>query len=92
MNKHVEFLQDVMRHYRRHQVEMLSVQPSDGDIIHIALRLQFADRVFLRSSAIMKVEDLLHGSQLVRHNHLELESVLLRNKEIKLKQVPWTAV
>ena len=86
MNKHVEFLQDVMRHYRRHQVEMLSVQPSDGDIIHIALRLQFADRVFLRSSAIMKVEDLLHGSQLVRHNHLELESVLLRNKEIKLNK------
>jgi len=92
MNKHVEFLQDVMRHYRRHQVEMLSVQPSDGDIIHIALRLQFADRVFLRSSAIMKVEDLLHGSQLVRHNHLELEIRIAEEQRDQAEQVPWTAV
>ena len=84
MDKHMKFPQDVMRQYCRHQVKMISVKPSDGDIIHIALRLQLADRVFLRSSAIMKVEDLLHGGLLVSYDHLELESVLLRNKEVKL--------
>ena len=46
MDKHMKFPQDVMRQYCRHQVKMISVKPSDGDIIHIALRLQLADRVF----------------------------------------------
>jgi len=86
MNKHMEFLQDVMRQYCRHQVKMISVQASDSDVIHIALRLQLASRVFLRPSAIMKVEDLLHRGLLVSHDHLELESVLLRNKEVKLNK------
>ena len=86
MDKHMKFPQDIMRQYCRHQVKMISVQPSDGDIIHIALRLQLADRVFLRSSAIMKVEDLLHCGLLVSHDHLKLESVLLRNKDIKLNR------
>ena len=84
MDKHMKFPQDIMRQYCRHQVKMISVQPSNGDIIHIALRLQLAARVFLRPSAIMKVENLLHGGLLVSHDHLELESVLLRNKEVKL--------
>src|SRR5664279_829798 len=64
MNKHMEFLQDVMRQYCRHQVKMIYVQASDSDVIHIALRLQLANRVFLRPSAIMKVEDLLHRKYL----------------------------
>ena len=84
MNKHMKFTQDIMRQYCRHQVKMISMKPSNGDIIHIALRLQLADRVFLRPSAIIKVENLLHGGLLVSHDHLELESVLLRNKEVKL--------
>lgn len=84
MDKHMKFPQDIMRQYCRHQVKMISVQPSNGDIIHIALRLQLADRVFLRPSTIMKVENLLHDGLLVSHDHLELESVLLRNKEVKL--------
>ena len=84
MNKHMKFSQDIMRQYRRHQVEMISVKPSDGNVIHIALRLQFSDYVFLGTSAVMKVEDLLHSGLLVCHDHLELDSVLLRNKEVKL--------
>jgi hypothetical protein len=86
MNKHMEFLQDVMRQYCRHQVKMISVQASDSDVIHIALRLQLTNRVFLRPSAIMKVENLLHRGQLVCHDRLELESVLLRSKEVKLNK------
>ena len=66
MDKHMKFPQDIMRQYCRHQVKMISVQPSNGDIIHIALRLQLAARVFLRPSAIMKVENLLHGGLVVR--------------------------
>lgn len=84
MHHHMEFPKQIMRKDCGHHVQMVAVQPPDGDIIKIALRFQLAEGIFLRSSAVVKAEDLLHRRLFVRDDHLELEAVLVRNEQVEL--------
>lgn len=84
MHHHMEFPKQIVREDCRHHIQMISVKPSDGDIIHIALSFQLTEGVFLRPPAIVKTQYLLHGRLLVRNNNLELISVVVGDKDIKL--------
>jgi hypothetical protein len=77
MHHHMEFPKQIVREDCRHHIEMISVKPSDGDVIQIALCFQLAECVFLRPSAVMEIKDLLHGRLLVRNDHLEFVAVLM---------------
>ena len=86
MHHHMEFPKQIVREDCRHHIEMISVKPSDGNVIQIALGFQLAEGIFLRASAIVKAQDLLHGCVLVRNEHLELISVVMGDKDIKLNR------
>jgi len=87
MHHHMEFPKQIVREDCRHHIEMISVKPSDGNVIQIALRFQLAEGIFLRPSAIVKTQDLLHGRLLVRNDNLELIAVLVRDEDIKLHRL-----
>lgn len=84
MCHHMKLPKQVMREDCGHHVKVIAVEPSYGDVIQIALRFQFAKRIFLRPAAIVKVQDLLHGGLLVRNDHLELIAVFVGNEQIEL--------
>lgn len=73
-----------MREDGRHHIKVIAVKPSYGDVIQIALRLQFAEGIFLRSSTIVKIQDLFHGCLLVRNDNLELKAIFMGNEQIEL--------
>ena len=76
-----------MREDCGHHVKMITVEPSYGDVIQIALRFQFAKRIFLRPAAVVKIQDLLHGCLLVRNDHFELIAVFMGNEQIELDRL-----
>ncbi len=87
MNHHMKLSQKIMGQHRRHHVQMVAMQSPDRNIVKVALRLQFADCVFLRTAAIVKEQNLLHGGLLVSRDHLELITVFVRDEQIKLNRL-----
>jgi hypothetical protein len=84
VNHHMKFPKQVVREDRRHYIKVVAMEPPDRDVIHIALRFQFAERIFLRAAAVMEIQDLPHGCLLVRNDHLELVALLMWDEHIKL--------
>src|SRR3990172_2083959 len=87
ISHHMKLPKQIMRQNSRQHIKVIAVQPSYGDIIQIALRFQFAERIFLRPSAVMEIHDLLHGCLFVRNDHLELIAVFMRNEQIELDRL-----
>lgn len=87
MDHHMKFPQQVMRKNCGYHIKVIAVKPPYGNIIQRALRLQFAERIFLGSSSIVKIYDLLHGRLLVRNDHLEFMAVFMRNEQIELDRL-----
>ena len=87
MDHHMKLPQQVMRNNCGHHIKMIAVKPPYGNIIQLALRLQFAERIFLRSSPMVKTHDLLHGRLPVRNDHREFMAVFMRNKQIELDRL-----
>lgn len=84
MRHHMQLPKQVMREDCGHHIKVIAVKPSYSDVIQIALRLQFAERIFLRPSAVVKIQNLLHGRLLVRNDYLELIAVFMGNEQIEL--------
>ncbi len=87
MNLHVKFPEQIVRENCRHHIKVIAMKPPDGNVIHIALRFQFAERIFLGPASIMKAQDLLHRSLLVRNDHLKLIALLMGYEHIKLNGI-----
>ena len=84
MHHHMKLPKEIMRQDCGHHIKVIAMEPSDGNVIQIALRFQFTESIFLRPSAIVKIQDLLHGRLLVRNDHFELIAVVVGNEDIKL--------
>src|SRR3990172_2008850 len=87
MHHHLVFLKQIVREGCRHHIKVISAQPSDGDVIQIALGFQFAESIFLRPTPIMKTHHLFHRRLLVCDDYFKFISVLMRNEEIELDRL-----
>lgn len=84
MREHMKLPKKVMRKDGGHHIKVIAVKPSYGNVIQIALRLQFAESILLRTSSIMKIQDILHGRLLIGNDHLELIAVFMGNEQVEL--------
>ena len=66
---------------------MIACEGFRGNIIELALGLQFCENAFLSSSAIVKEDDLTSLGLFVGDDDLELIPVGLRDKEIELDRL-----
>jgi len=86
-HRHLQLAIQIMRQNRRHHKQLISHQISNGNIIHLALRLQFPQNALLGRPAVMIPQNLLPRRPLVRHDHLELIPILMGNKQIQLNRL-----
>ena len=82
--RHLQFPIQIMGQDSRHHKKLVPQKIPNGDIIHLALRLQFPQDALLRRTPVMIPQNLLPRSPLVRHDHLELIPILIGNEQVQL--------
>ena len=85
---HLKLPSQVMGQDRGHQIQLITGETPDCNVIHLALGLQFPEDLLLTSSPVMKPKNLSHADPLVCHNHRVLIPIRLRNEQIQLDRLP----
>lgn len=61
---------EVLSKCGREQPDLVGRLPLAGDVIHLGLRLEFGEEVFLGAASVMKDQQLSGGDRLIGHDDL----------------------
>src|SRR4030042_3529296 len=84
LRRHLQLPIQIMRQNSRQHIKLIPQKTPDGNIIHLALRLEFSKDTLLGRTTVVIHQGLLPRSPLVRHDHLELIPIFIRNEQIQL--------
>ena len=73
-----------MREHRGKQVELVGDEAVKRDVCHVCIGFQFGKDIFLRTTTIVKLNDLSGACGFVGKDYLVGKAELQRNKEVKL--------
>ena len=76
--------QQVVGQNSRHQVQLVACKPSNRNVVHLALALQFPEDILLRSPAVMKTKYVPSRASFISHDHLKIIADLMRGEQIQL--------
>ena len=83
-NLHLQLAVEVMGQHDHKQIGLVAEQGPGGDVVHMALRLQFGEDRLLGAATMMEGHDMTSRDRLVGDHDLELIAVVVGNEEVEL--------
>lgn len=71
LGNHLKLTAQVMGQNGTEEVSLIAGQGAHGDVIHLALALELAEKILLSSATVVEGHDFVHPSMFVGQDHFE---------------------